>query len=702
MNRRRFIKAPGGAAILSSVILIALLGASCRGSSRPTVAVVGAGADPVLGFAAAEVRAFLAPDYAPAAVAADWTIDLAVDPTLPPFSFSVRRAPGGTPAGGRIELRAPDYAGVLHAAYTMLGEAGLTFDVMDPIRPARLDLGRIDGPARLIRPVVERRGIRQHINFAMDISSYPLEEAKAYIRSLARLRMNAITFHSYPGQWYPYTLDDGPALAGNFFYGQRHSLPVDPCLRKAVRNRAEFCIPEIEPYFASPQERSRRAMDWLRAVMAEAKRVGLTVTFSMELREKDQERSLAVCRTVLEAYPQIDVLEMITQEDGDRPVAEIEYNIRVAERLRDERKGAKPLAFAIGIYNTTPEDLRTAFAAMRRAVPPDMRLTVLPAHGARMAVHNLDGIPLTAADLARTMLYSWVEFDGLMYLQQNPVEGIRRLIDCRRTVAGGAPLYGVCWNHWRTAENRTSIAYAARAMIEGPIAPDAFYRDYAAALGIGNAGAYAAAMADLDEADDDARNNLFNIGFCYGGYWQLKKGIANYGWYAPAKLEASIGRYAVVRDSLAACLPATSMAAGRRYLEFLVNRISCTLLHLRAFLKMSELQTLFAGKTPPVLSDADRLRIREVCDAAISLEKEYLALHARIIEDRGCEGTLVSYGDAPLALLQKIRETYAGTGGSAVSPAKPGDAPPAPKKQASPRGAATPSSKVEVVVNRAR
>ena len=678
----RSAQAPRLSAAGIILAVLAALGPGCRASSRPTVAVVGAGSDPVLTYAAEEIRAFLGPDYGPAGEKADWTVDLSTDAGLAPFAFSVRRVPGGTAGGGRIELRGRDAAGVLHAAYTLLAEAGVAFDVTGPIRPARVDLGRLAGAARIVRPAVERRGIRQHINFAMDISSYPLEEAKAYIRNLARLRMNAITFHSYPGQWYPYALKDGPALAGNFFYGQRHTLPADPDLRKVVRNAAEFCIPEIEPYFGQPEEKSRRAMDWLRAVMAEAKRVGLTITFSMELREKDPERSLAVCRTVLASYPLVDGLELITQEDSDKPIPEIEYNVRVASRLRDERgaANAKPLEYAIGLYNTTPEDVKTAFAAMRRVVPSDMHLTVLPAHGARMAVRNLDGIPLTAGDLARTMIYSWVEFDGLMYLQQNPVEGIRRLIDYQRTIANGAPLYGVCWNHWRTAENRTSIGYAARAMVEGPLPAAAFYADTAAALGIGNAAGYAAAMAALDEADDDARNNLFNIGFCYGGYWQLKRGIANYGRFAPAKIEASIGRFMDALDGLKACLPATAAPAGKRYLEFLANRVGCTILHLRAFLKMSELQPLFAGKTPPVLTEADRRRIVAVCDDAIGMERGYLTRHAAMIEDRGCEGTLVSYGDAPLALLLKIREAYAGTGPAAAAAEKAHDAPPAPKK----------------------
>jgi len=662
----------------------ALAGSACRAPSQPTLAVSGASGDAVLSFAAEEIAAFLGADYAPAEKGrerkADWTLDLAVDGSMAPFSFSVRRRPGGAAGETTIELRGPDATGVLHAVYTMLGEAGVVFDVTGPIRPPRVDLGRVSAAPRLVRPAVERRGIRQHINFAMDISSYPLEEAKAYLRNLARLRMNYITFHSYPGQWYPYSLKGGPALAGNFFYGQRHTLPEDPDLRKVVRNTAEYCIPEIEPYFNQPEEKSRRAMDWLRAVMAEAKRIGLTVNFSMELRESDPALSLALCETVLRSYPMIDGFELITQEDSEKPLAEIAYNAKVAAKLREEWKGTKILEYGIGVYNTTPEDVKAGFEDLRRVTPPGMHLSVLPAHGARMAVRNLNGIPLAAGDLARTMLYSWVEFDGLMYLQQNPVEGIRRLIDFQRTLTNGAPLYGVCWNHWRTSENRTSIGYAARAMLEGPVAPDEFYRGYAAGLGIGNAGAYAAAMAALDEADDDARNNLFNIGFCYGGYWTLRRGIANYGRFSPAKLEASIGRFESVRDGLRTCLPAAATPEGRRYLEFLDNRISCTILHLRSFLKMSDLQPLFAGKTPPALTEADRRRVRETCDAALDLQKQYLALHARMIEDRGCEGTLVSYGDAPPTLLRKIREAYAGTVDSAAAPPKAPDSPPAPKK----------------------
>ena len=676
------VRIPGGMILWVLILLLA----GCSPARKPRVALRGVPREGVLSYAADEISLFLGTTYAVirngSGRRADWTIGLVVDPKMEAFSFSVKDvSPAGPGGPSAIELRGPDPACVLSAAYTLLEQAGVSFDVHGPIVPRDLDLEKLRGTSRTIRPAVSRRGIRQHINFAMDISSYPLDEAKAYIRNLARLRMNTITFHSYPGQWYPYSLKGGPTLAGNFFYGQRHDLPDDPLLKSVVRNSRVYCIPAIEPVYDQPEEKSRRAMAWLQEVIGEAKRVGLTVNLSMELREKDGERAMASSEFVLERYPEIDSLELITQEDGDDPVREIEFNAKMIGTLRDKGMPRRNLEYGLGIYNTTPEDLKRGFETMRRVVPPDVHLTVLPAHGARVAVNNLKSIPLTAEDVGRTVMYSWVEFDGLMYLQQNPVVGIGRLIEEGRRLSGGVPLYGICWNHWRTAENRTSIGYAAAAMVEGPIPPQDFYRRYGRALGIADLEAYGAAMAGLDEADDDARNNLFNIGFCYGGYWTMKQGLANYGRFKQDKIEASIRTFEAARDGLSRIVPSTTTAEGKRYLEFLSNRISCTLLHLRAFDKMTEIQRLFTGRSSKPLTAEDRKTIGAVCAEALALETEYMRLHARMIEDRGCEGTLVSYYAAPFLLLKQIEKTHAGGAAEAGFSKKTLDAPPAPAEK---------------------
>lgn len=655
--------------------------ANCQSAKKKKVIIHFDKADIVLNFAVEEISSLLGGDYivnrSSEDSEAEWKIYLIVDKTMKNFSFCIKCPADTIPNRSRIELRGPDPTCVLHAAYTMLEKAGASYDITGPVPPPRIKLENLIGFSRLIQPAVNRRGIRLHINFAMDISSYSLEEAKAYIRNLARHRMNYLALHSYPGQWYPYPLNGNEYLAGNFFYGQRHDIPDDPVVKNAVRNQKVYCIPEIEPYYDQPEEKSRRAIEWLRAVIGEAKRVGLTVNFSIELREKNRDRSLAICESVLRHYPMIDALEVISQEDSEKAIEEIEYNTKVIQILREKWREKQNLEYAIGIYSTTVQDLKPGFELMRRIAPPEIHLTVLPAHGARVAVKNLAAIPISPEDLTRTMIYSWVEFDGLMYLQQNPVEGIRQLIEEGKRLSRDKPVFGVCWNHWRTAENRTSIRYSALASIEGPINPEHFYRQYGNTLGIGNINAYISAMSELDEADNDARNNLFNIGFCYGGYWNPKDGLANYGRYNKEKIEASIRKFESVLGNLRDCVQRTTLTQGIRYLEFLSNRISCTLLHLRSFNKMTELQPLFANKDPLLFSNGDRKQIREVCDEALNLQNEYLKLHAQMIEDRGCEGTLISYYYSALFLLKQIKKTYGGEGNELAPQPKAPDAPPA-------------------------
>jgi len=670
------------AAAIGCLILIS---PGCPTAAKQKVIVRGDAADPVISFAMDEISSFLGKTYLVTRTGEgrpdDWTIDLTVDKSMKDFSFAVEqtRTNGSRPAA--VALRGPNSTGVLHAVYTMLEKTGMSFDVTGPIVPAEIKLENLRGFSSTIEPAVDRRGIRQHINFPMDISSYPLDEAKAYIRNLARLRMNYLTLHTYPGQWYPYPLNGGPRLAGNFFYGQRHDVPDDPLIKRALRNSRVFCIPEIEPFYDQPEEKSRRAMEWLEAVIREAKRVGLAVNFSMELREKDPNLSLAFCESVLERYPEIDSLEIITGEDTEKPGPEIEYNTAVIRTLREKWSGRRNLEYGIGIYNTGVPDLKPGFEVMRRVVPRDIHLTVLPAHGARVAVKNLEAIPITADDVTRTVFYSWVEFDGLMYLQQNSVEGIRELIEEGRRLSGGAPLYGVCWNHWRTSENRTSIGYAAAAMIEGPIPAQDFYFRYGRSLGIGNLDTYGSAMAALDEADSADRNTLFNIAFSFGGYWRLRNGLANYGRFKKEQIEASILKFEAVLKTLTECAQETPGPEGKSYLAFLANRISCTLAHLRSFDKMAELQPLFKSGDPKEFTDKDRKLIRSVCDQALTLQNEYLRLHAGMIRDRGCEGTLISYYYAPLLLLKQIRNTYGGESADLASPRKSSDAPPAPAEK---------------------
>jgi hypothetical protein len=646
---------------------------------REQISIIATNGDQVIEFAVSELSGILKKDFivslSDTPEPAGWNIVLRSDPGMKPFSFSVVRPENEKTKS--IFLSGNDPTCVLHSVYTLLEKMGYSFDLTGIRYPDKASFKNVEGYSDTISPVVERRGIRQHINFLMDISSYPLGEAKEYIRNLARLRMNYITFHSYPRQWVAFNYKGEENLAGSFFYGEQDLVPKEEHLKKVVRNDSIYCIPAIEPCWNDTRKRSRMAIEWLNAVMAEAKRVGLTVNMSFELREYGMEYARTASAAILEEYPLIDGLEFISEEDIGTYIDQIKNNISCTEELGKLLAGRK-IQFTDGIYNTTASELKAGFEILRNTTPENVTLSVLPAHGARMAVRNLSEIPLTSEDLKRTMIYSWIEFDGLMYLQQNPVEGIRMMIGENLKISGNKPLYGICWNHWRNYENRLALRYASEAMITGPVPAAVFYQSIAKRLKVGNPGRYASAMARLDNADTYCRDNLFNIGFCPNGYWLKKTGLSLYGRFPKEKLLTAIEQFEEAENDLAACISTTRNSPALKDLKFLDNRINCTKLHLKAFVVMTALQPLFKGNPDPDMSAGDRAMVLETCSEALSLEKQYIDLHAQFIADRGCEGTLVSYMAGPYQTLKNLISKYGDSNDSIPKPGKPFDAPPEP------------------------
>jgi len=134
------------------------------------------------------------------------------------------------------------------------------------------------------------------------------------------------------------------------------------------------------------------------------------------------------------------------------------------------------------------------------------------------------------------------------------------------------------------------------------------------------------------------------------------------GGWDKATIDAAAARYAAVGRQLARCLAKTRRAAGREHLALLTNRAGCTVLHLKSMAVAAELQPICKGKKPAELGDADRARVREICDRSLKLMDDYKVLHARAIADRGCEGTLINYLTVTPVVVRRIRRDY-GDGG---------------------------------------
>ncbi|WP_391574324.1 hypothetical protein [Cohnella sp.] len=692
--------------------------------------------DPVLLYAVRELKRFM---NASASLEAneqeesaeeryDGYIELAIEISLPDFSFGME--PGFDSGSGKpvLRLTGRDATGVLHAVYTFLEEMGILFDISGPVVTKRFDYDKIWASQEFVVPVVKWRGIRQHINFPMDISSYSLPDAREYIRNLARLRMNCITFHSYPGQWYD--LPSGE-LAGNFFYGQRYPIPRQ--LSPYIANEDLFCIPEIERHDEDAPSKSQAAIQWLDAVMQEAKAVGLKVRFSVELRDHLDRAGLEICDWIQVLYPLIDELELITQECGTwaypvMPARELEEliaesfgpevledgairrilaeacretdedtkafinagiwqlpgtlkelsnHIRVANALLASREERTVPELALGLYATDHSTLMIIRRILATHMPVGVRWSLLPAHGARAVVNSLKAMEVGRELMRNCMIYSWIEFDGNMYLQQNAVKGIEQLLEFLTTSQENEQIYGISFNHWRTAENKTAAKYSSLAMIRGYIEPEEFYESYARSLGITDTPRYASAMALLDETDDQVRNRLSNIGFCFADCWWNGR-LSYFGAYEPKRIATIREEYKRVLELLQTCRIDTATAYGSNDLELIANRIECTLIHLNMVEVMTQLQAVCGSLQPGTLSEAQRQEVNRICTRALDYCDKYMEHHCRILPDRGSEGTVISYYHTLPSVINKIMELYVTGSIEESKPDSHADAPPSP------------------------
>jgi hypothetical protein len=511
----------------------------------------------------------------------------------------------------------------------------------------------------------------------MDISSYPLAEAKEYIRNLARLRMNLIVFHSYDQQFFAY-----PELnmqAGNFFYGQRHNLPAIPFINNNIRNRHTFCIPEIEAIIDRPKEKSDAAIYWLSEVMRQAEICGLTIQFSFSPSGGmlSPEVGMNVCRTILSAYPQIDILEMLTNENAGNPDKILSKYIDIANLLK-ETLGTDCPRLVLGVYETGPA-LKDGLNYLRQSCPSYIQWSFLPAHGARAVVNAIQDAHFIKEDWQRSIIYTWIEFDGLMYLQQNSVLATQQLLHLAKESLQNDPVPSIAFNHWRTAENRTALRYAARACLEDDFTPEMFYAEYSHALGLTDVKLYIEAMKELDEVDIFCRDNLFNIGFSYFGCWIAPEGISWTRSWNKEDLQEAIRRFSEIQQKLAGSINTTSNREGRQYLRFLDNRVRATVIHLEAINLLLDLHDVCDDAHPESLGINDRKVVQVHCDAAKELTEQYMKLHAEAIEDRGCEGTLISYYHTIPAYINHIQDIFLGDNSKIKQPEYP-SGPPAPGK----------------------
>lgn len=584
---------------------------------------------------------------------------------------------------------------VAHACYTFLEDLGYTFDFGSVTKPVKVKSLK-EMRSRMVKPEVRWRGIRQHVNFPMDISSYSIDDAKAYVRSLQRMRFNKFVIHSYPGQWYETHFGDSIAYAGHFFYGDTHVIGNNEWLKEQVPSNSNvFCIPEAEKVFGDKAMRSRFAIEWMQQLVDYAADLGFYVQISFEPRSSSVEQAVITAKDIMRTYPHIKALELITEETGgwgpgcvDTQVKatlkkyfseEIANNSEVLAPIKPKQSdlnalyeqvginvnaiktlqaegAANGVALKLGIYSSITDYTRGAYRLARLAMP-ETKVCLMPSHGSSGTATAIKALISNADDLRMTEIYSWIEFDGLMYLYQNSVKGNYELMNHLTGVTNGEQVGSLLYNHWRTAENRTSARYAMEQTLRGIYQPASFYADYAKRLAIADEATYCRAMELLNDADNVARTYLGNIGFCWVGAWRSG---GSFVWANVEQVNNARNIYLEAGKLLQTLIEHTDAGSpAHDYLSLIGNRVLCSIVYLDAFVESAKIRNI-PKQADGTYTDANKAKAEQCCSKALGKMDQYMKIFAKMMPDRGCEGTLVSVWNAPINGLKKYMKQVLG------------------------------------------
>ena len=651
-----------------------------------------------LGYAARELGKFLS-EYTNAEIitedGGDKVVSISKNMSMPAHHYSVHGN------GNRLDVTGGNASSVLCGVYEALTRAGIFFEATGYSSIEGFDLDVFFSVNCDVKPKFRNRGVRQHINFPMDISSYSLKEAKEYIRSVARMRFNTITFHSYSGQWHEIRPDDPSSLAGHYFYGRVHPIPKNyPAVANVIGNHKYYCIPEVEEIFENEAAKGEYSKHWLNEVMKTAKEAYLTITLSLEVVFDDDESVAKMLRAVCETYPLIDTLELISEECGGfRGVEGVGFdNIKehmvnnFGQSVLDENGNlpglpdhlpaqlpstaisvrrllhaleikdmwldglAKKPELRAGIYATCADTLRVLRPILRNRLPEGVTMSLLPAHGAAVVSERLADTGTLASDWQNTMFYTWSEFDGCMYMHQLCTDGIDRLVE----MAEGESAYGFCVNHWKTVDNNLSLSYTAETAI-GLVSPRDYYEFYAKKLGIEAVDKFVELSDRMGKLSVFIRNRLINLGFCFIGAWvpANQKVIRPHGYPYDAQVYAR-DEYASICEGLREILPTAKTARGVAHLRLMINRTYTSFVHLRAMITLDEIKKLYNYDDPQPISGETYAKIFSLISDARADVEEYIKVYGQLLPDRGGEGQVISYYQIVLRFVDAIESHFHG------------------------------------------
>ncbi len=323
-------------------------------------------ADGAIAFAVRDILSFSRRDFD-----GEHTVSVKVTEGLP---ADIRVAAGGRSAA----VEGKDSASAVFGLYDLLSKSGYLFEFSGIVHPRK----KICGFPELSythTAGMRERGIRMHLNFVQDQSCFTEQEFADFIRSMPRQKMNFLLFHMYNCQeFFPFAYRGVKHL--DLAIGNLEKKPLSDTMigRKKIKVKKYWYPREFEG-IEDNEQLMLAVYGRYRRMMSLAKQAGLEVavsfepetlgeTFGKHLREWSENSvqinekysltndwqegwsgkklvdadirnpvvfDIAVerCRAILDAYPMIDQLHLISKEGGSYKRDTEEEYIAELERI---------------------------------------------------------------------------------------------------------------------------------------------------------------------------------------------------------------------------------------------------------------------------------------------------------------------------------------------------------------------------------
>lgn len=548
------------------------------------------------------------------------------------------------------------------------------------------------------------------INFPMDPSAFTRKKWERLVNGWSRMGATTMGYHFYQGfPWYNVDMRGFKDQSGYFFYGQRHPLPDEPELNYAVHNDKYFVSPEVEPFAEDLPRMHAWAQQTIRNNMALAHELGMknsvtfepfgydipwpykikmkewnngkTVEITDRLHPLMQEYVVCAIRSILETYPDIDILKLVSGEGASHPGTDKQKRKEIRKLLNGDltdahgrevslpqgnalailtdaltscklsymavqkarAEGVIPdnVQIAIGCYPGSNFEVHPAlFSLIGKVVPDkDIKIHFLPAHGMGRSAEALDLIKEGTFDGRRLEISGWTEMDGWMYIPQSCLNEISHMNRTIKSLPADA-LYAI---QWRVAAATFDNAYFCRSQWDSSMTPEMFWKTLHPLFGSEASILMKAGMAELE------KHKGISFGFCFYGCWGPmspleRDGRTDLPFGDPAGPSNKIEVFKSIAKTFEKAATASTGRDGTRLANYFANKSECAAIHMdywRVACQGSE-AAIDAYRQNPDNPEIEKLLI-PYGERMQKLSEEYLKHYQKVMFDRTDEGMLSSY-----------------------------------------------------------